>query len=76
MGRESPLVYTPFCPEGLEPLHSLTYMFQREDWTLAIAQAKGIEPLVLEQPLFKLRAARPKSSESKQETLNFSQERY
>jgi hypothetical protein len=34
-------------------LASLTYMFQREDWAVANAQAKDSEPLVLEQPLFR-----------------------
>ena len=30
-------------------------MFQREDWQVAIEQAKGEEPLVMEQPLFERR---------------------
>lgn len=38
-------------------LASLTYMFQREDWQVAIAQAKDREALTLEQPLFRRREA-------------------
>ncbi len=38
-------------------LAALTYMFQREDWQQAVEQAKGAEPLVMEQPLFRQREA-------------------
>ena len=37
-------------------LATLTYMFQRDDWALAIDQAKDVEPLLLEQPLFRSNA--------------------
>lgn len=38
-------------------LASLTYMFQREDWQKAVANAQGIEPLIMEQALFKQRTS-------------------
>jgi hypothetical protein len=44
-------------------LASLTYMFQREDWQQAITQAQGVEPMIVETPLFKRRESAAQGNE-------------
>lgn len=50
-------------------LAALTYMFQREDWQLAVEQTQDKQPLLLEQPLFRQRSGGAEERQAAPEQL-------